>query len=157
MKKGYIYSLAIVFLVNLILIFLVDLFTIKMSPSGHISGNGNLGIILWFFEIPLFLVFLLLFIFWKNIKFINFISSGYTLGVDVILLIVTIRLQYVFANGIYTKIAGKIDTYGTVNQYTNTIFINYYTFFIGVISTLFIMGVFWKINKRQDRLSNLTS
>lgn len=59
-KRAIYLTFLILLFLNVLVVFLVDVFTIKMLPHRAISGNGNPGIILWFFFFPLYLPLLFL-------------------------------------------------------------------------------------------------
>ncbi|CAH1200574.1 hypothetical protein PAECIP111893_01462 [Paenibacillus plantiphilus] len=56
-KIGIIVTIVLIIL-NLTFILLVDIFTIKMLPGKAISGNGNPALLLWFIEIPAYILLL---------------------------------------------------------------------------------------------------
>ncbi|GGD98319.1 hypothetical protein GCM10010911_66400 [Paenibacillus nasutitermitis] len=137
----------ILLLFNVILIFLVDLLTFKMIPGRAISGNGNPAFILWFIEIPAY-VFLLLgicYIVNKEKYFTN--RSIYYPLLFLLIIVASVYLQYNHANHINSTNANLIDEYGWINQYTNTIYINYYTFLMGIFTLLGLQSLFQRIKK----------
>jgi len=130
----------VLFVLNIVAIQLTELFTIKMLPGRAISGNGNLGLILWFFEIPLYLLLLagIVYLVLKT-KFFARCSFVYPF-IFLVLLLVMGYLQYRHADRILKTIDGRIDEFGGINQYTNTIYINSYSFFIGIFALLMILS-----------------
>ncbi|WP_336790132.1 hypothetical protein [Paenibacillus sp. MMO-177] len=143
----------IVFLINVILIFLVDLFTIEMIPDGT-SGNGNPADILWFVELPMYLLLL------AGIALIvhreRYLVQYNRVRVLLILLVffaVSVLLQVDKAQRIRDQIDGRITEFGWLNQYTNTIYINFYSFLSGILLLLLIQTVVTLIRNRFYRAS----
>ncbi|MFD0714807.1 hypothetical protein [Paenibacillus sp. GCM10027626] len=131
---------AVLFALNLIAIQATDIFTIKMRPGRGISGNGNPGLLLWFWEIPLYLL-LLAGIVYLVVKTKFFARRGFFYPFFfLILLLASGYLQNGHAHRILLSIDGKIDEFGAINQYTNTIYINYYSFLIGIFTLLMILS-----------------
>ncbi|GLX70234.1 hypothetical protein [Paenibacillus glycanilyticus] len=141
-----------VFLINIVLIFLVDLFTIEMLPDKAISGNGNPAVILWFIELPMYLLLL------AGIALIvhreRYLMHHNRARISIILLVllaVSILLQVDKAQRIHDQIDGLIDEFGWLNQYTNTIYINFYSFLSGILLMLFIQSVITLIRYRFNQ------
>lgn len=148
-KSLRIATLAVLF-INLILIFLVNLFTIEMEPGKGISGNGNPAIILWFIELPAYLLLLI------GIALIvhreRYLERRKGIGIPLMLLAflaVSILLQIDNASRIKEQIDGQINEFGWLNQYTNTIYINFYSFLSGILLMLFIQSVITLIRIRS--------
>ncbi|WP_336776081.1 hypothetical protein [Paenibacillus sp. MMO-58] len=142
----------IVFLINVILIFLVDLFTIEMTPDKGISGNGNPAVILWFIELPMYLMLL------TGIALIvhreRYLVQYNRIRVLLILLFffaVSLLLQVDKAQRIHDRIDGRITEFGWLNQYTNTIYINFYSFLSGMLLLLLIQTAVALIRNRFYR------
>ena len=120
-----------------IFIYLVDLFTFKPHV---ISGNGNLGLL---FVGPALIIFIFFAIsLWKGLSNLRFKSStSMMIGLTALaLFIIFCFLQYKFAANLINDLGGsskepssKIYRYPWLNQYTNTIFINFYT--LGILAT----------------------
>ncbi|WP_221226693.1 hypothetical protein [Paenibacillus baekrokdamisoli] len=109
-----------------------------MTPGRAISGNGNPAIILWFLEIPCYLLLLAgIFIL---IRKEQYFAKGKAVFPFVFLLLfgLSLYLQYIHAIDIYKTLNNLIDRFGVINQYTNTVFINYYSFFSGIFGLLSI-------------------
>lgn len=143
----------IVFLINVILIFLVDLFTIEMIPDGTF-GNGNPAGILWFVELPMYLLLL------AGIALIvhreRYLVQYNRVRVFLILLVffaVSVLLQVDKAQRIRDQIDGRITEFGWLNRYTNTIYINFYSFLSGILLLLLIQTVVTLIRNRFYRAS----
>jgi hypothetical protein len=144
----------VVLFINLILIFLVNLFTIEMEPSKGISGNGNPAIILWFIELPVYLLLLI------GIALIvhreRYLERRKGVGIPLMLLAflaVSILLQMDNASRINEQIEGRINEFGWLNQYTNTIYINFYSFLSGILLMLLIQSVITLIRtKSKERI-----
>ena len=121
----------------IVFIYLVDLFTFKPNV---ISGNGNLGLL---FVVPSSVLFLLFAKrLWKGLGMFEFISSLWMkIGCGAFaLLLLFCFLEYKFVISLINNLGGtpnmassRIYRYSWLNQYTNTIFINYYT--LGIVAT----------------------
>lgn len=126
----------------IIFIYLVDLFTIKPSV---ISGNGNVGLL---FLLPALIVFFFFArSFWRILGSIQLKSSTWVLirfgGITLLLLFCF--LEYHFTINLINNLGGapgnetsRIYRYPWLNQYTNTIFINFYTLGLMVTGVIFI-------------------
>ena len=130
----------------IILFFLIDLFTLKYRGEGHgISGNGNLGLLFVYPAVPVYL-FMLVFVYkvggsyYRNRKDI-------TIWLVILLLLLGICFygEYLLAQSLIQHLRGGPNTPGSVifqwtwlNQYTNTMFFNVFTFAIGVLLTLLL-------------------
>ncbi|ACS99454.1 hypothetical protein [Paenibacillus sp. JDR-2] len=139
----------IVFLINVVLIFLVDWFTIEMIPGISISGNSNPAVILWLIELPAYLLLL------TGIALIvhreRYLVQYNRVRVSVILLAllaVSLLLQVDKAQRIRDRIDGRTNEFGWLNPYTNTIYINFYSFLSGILLLLFIQSVITLIRYR---------
>ena len=98
-------------------------------------------------EIPAYL-FLLLGIFYLVNKEKCFTKRNilYSL-LFLFLLVVTVYLQYKHAHNINKVNANLIEEYGLINEYTNTIYINYYTFMIGNSALLTLQSFLQRITR----------
>lgn len=135
--KSWFKSMVWWFVLSVVLIYLVDLFTFKPHV---ISGNGNLGLL---FVMPA----LILFTFfarslWKGLGNLSLKSStSIMIGFGAFaLFIIFCILEYKFAADLVNHLGGspkepdsKIYRYPWLNQYTNTLFINFYT--LGILAT----------------------
>jgi hypothetical protein len=137
------------FALCIFLIFLVDFFTVKPHV---ISGSGNLGLV---FVLPALVVF---FLFarslWRGLgkrKLKLNTSKGIIFG-TLSLLLLFCYLEYTFAFDLVTKLGGtpgtvssRIYRYPWINQYTNTMFVNFYTLGILITGTLLFYFIRSKI------------
>lgn len=132
----------ILLFINLVVLFLMDLFTIKMLPGKGISGNGNPALPLWFVEIPLYALLLVgIFLLVRQGRY--FVATSVIVPCGFFVLFgLAVYLQIRHAAEINRSIAGLIDEYGWLNQYTNTIYLNYYSFFIGIFALLTVQSFF---------------
>ncbi|WNB91045.1 hypothetical protein [Bacillus sp. NEB1478] len=117
---------------SLLFIYLVDLFTQK---PGRIGGNGNLGII----PLSLSLIFIVLFgiSIIKQLKRFELTSKKWImlLAFSLSILILTIVMEFHFFNDLIKELGGPptvegsdIYRFGWLNQGTNTLYVNMYTF-----------------------------
>lgn len=133
---------------SVIFIYLVDLFTVSPNVT---SGNGNLGLLI---VVPAFVVFLLLArSLWRGLDRLELASNTRSIiGLGaLVLLLVFCYLEYNFIINLVNDLGGspeveasKIYRYPWLNQYTNTIFINLYTFGILVTGVTLIKLIFKK-------------
>ncbi|WP_041964187.1 hypothetical protein [Mesobacillus selenatarsenatis] len=140
-------------ILSVVFIYLVDLFTIKPHV---ISGNGNLGLL---FVVPA-LAFFILFVrsLWRYLGTLKLASSTWMKigwGAFAILLLLSF-LEYKLIIDLVNDLGGspKIETskiyrYPWLNQYTNTLFINFYT--LGIMATgITILRIFIKSNPKLN-------
>ncbi|RXZ84039.1 hypothetical protein EBB07_02770 [Paenibacillaceae bacterium] len=124
--------LYILFLLNLISIYLVDLFTVKFISGKGISGNGNPGVFFLVVSILLYVLFIILLIHFFMRK--NFTKRLKVLKVCITILFLSIIIicDLAYIKNILSNLH-QIKEFGLLNQYTNTLFVNYYHFFIGLL------------------------
>lgn len=139
----------IIFLgLSIIFFFLIDLFTIKPRPDPNsVSGNGNLGLVVLMFLVPIFL-------FWLGIWY-RFLYKGFQqessstikkhLLNGSLLFIAGIILQFYFVSSSLKKLVNHEynpfeEGYrgSMINQYTNTLFFNGSTYGIVVSGMLVV-------------------
>ncbi|SFE75936.1 hypothetical protein SAMN05216378_3974 [Paenibacillus catalpae] len=139
----------VVLLINLILVGLVELFTFEMEPGKGITGNGNPAVVLWFIELPAYLLLLtgIALIVHKERYLLQY-NRIWVSFILLILLAVSILLQVDKAQRIHDQIEGRIEEYGWLNPYTNTIYINFYSFLSGILLMLLIQSVITLIRIR---------
>ncbi len=138
--RGFLNRCIVSLIASLFFIFLVDLFTQK---SGRIGGNGNLGLIPLFFAVIIIVYFgFTLLTQLKKLelnrkKWINILAASF------MVFIVSIGLEIFFfkrliqeLGGPPTNIDSQIYRFGWINQGTNTLFVNMYTFIAFVSLTL---------------------
>ncbi|WP_158651531.1 hypothetical protein [Mesobacillus jeotgali] len=136
-------------ILSVVFIYLVDLFTIKPHV---ISGNGNLGLLFVVPALAFFIMFVRrLWIYLGTLKFKSNIWMKIGWGAFIILLLLSI-LEYKLAIDLINDLGGtpsiassKIYRYPWLNQYTNTLFINFYT--LGIMATgTSILSIFIRKN-----------
>ncbi|NHM32110.1 hypothetical protein [Neobacillus terrae] len=135
----------------LLLLSLISLYFIKsvtMSPK-TISGNGNLGIL---FILPTVIIILLLaFKLWSDLD--NLELSPKTLKYisvcSLFLLLLFCYLEYTYVLNLIDQLGGtpaqktsRIYRFPWLNQYTNTLFFNFYTFIILISVVAGLYSVF---------------
>ncbi|MBT2682312.1 hypothetical protein [Bacillus sp. ISL-37] len=140
-------------ILSVVFIYLVDLFTIKPDV---ISGNGNLGLLFVVPALALFILFVRSL--WRYLGTLNLKSNTWmkiVWGAFAILLLLSF-LQYKLAIDLVTDLGGspkiessKIYRYPWLNQYTNTLFINFYT--LGIMTTgITILRIFIRNNPKSN-------
>lgn len=145
-------ALVLAFFINIALLFLIDLMTFKYFK---ISGNGNPALIAVFIFLPVHLTFLVLLY-----RFIQYFikkqrrrTRMFLLFSLVIVLFFSIYKEINFIQSLLKDLGGGphdlesvIYRFGWLNQYTNTIYFNFYTFSI-VTSLVIIICVLINIKK----------
>ncbi|MFC0472406.1 hypothetical protein ACFFHM_18435 [Halalkalibacter kiskunsagensis] len=124
--------------------FLIDLFTI--NPL-NMSGNGNVGIIPMIFALPSYAAFTI-FISTFSYKILQYFTKKWALLALLFIFILFVSIAnelLVFTNALITHLGGGpnepnslIYQYGWFNQYTNTLYFNWFTFNIGVYLAVII-------------------
>ncbi|MBD8069462.1 hypothetical protein [Bacillus sp. PS06] len=128
-------------------VYLIRILTI---PPDTISGNGNIAILL--LPIVLFTYTGLLYLVWKEVnQLLKTKNNRFVylfIGAATLILIVCIIEEIQFTQELITQLGGgpdvpdsRIYRFGWFNQYTNTIYVNAYTFFIGLTTCLTIVGL----------------
>lgn len=129
-------------------VYLVDLFTFKPNV---ISGNGNLGLL--FVVLALIIFGLAARSLWKGFGKLQFAFPAWLIiySVAVMALLLFSVLEYTFVIKLIEDLGGsaeepnsKIYRFPLINQYTNTMFINFYTLGIMVSGLALIKSI---INK----------
>ncbi|KZE69114.1 hypothetical protein AWM68_02280 [Fictibacillus phosphorivorans] len=130
--RVYLNKCVVSLIASLFFIFLVDLFTQK---PGRLGGNGNLGLIPLFFAVIIIIYFV--FTFLKLLKKIELNRKNWIilLVASSLVFIISISMEVFFVNrligelgGPPTNIDSQIYRFGWLNQGTNTLFVNMYTF-----------------------------
>lgn len=126
---------------SLVFIYLVDLFTIKPHV---ISGNGNLGLLL---VVPALIVFIFFAISLRKGFGALRVKSSTSMMISIAsfaLFIMFCILEYHFTVNLINDLGGspkepasRIYRFPWLNQYTNTLFINFNTF--GMLATVDIL------------------
>jgi hypothetical protein len=132
----------------IITIGLVKVFT--MNPV-TISGNGNLAILVSPFAILAFLLFGIDVVMTLLNANLTLKAIMYFILGSLLVLGISIVLEYHFAVDLIHRLGGppteessRIYRFGWLNQYTNTIFINFYTLVIFISTlTFFTSSVLW--------------
>lgn len=136
---------------SLAFIYLVDLFTIRPHV---ISGNGNLGLLI----VAPTLLFFVFFgkSFWKSLGVLRVRpSTSMIMGSGAfVLFILFCILEYQFAVNLIKELGGsskepesRIYRFPWLNQYTNTLFINVYTFGILAAGITFLKIILNRIKR----------
>ncbi len=134
--------MAIWFFIGVTLLALVDVFTFKPRPGGHLSGNGNPALIFVFPLIPICLALMIqLGLLSKKFFRLSLERGKYAAEWVVSLLVIGCiwaGLAVIHANEIYSSLGGRPDNPRSLlagwpvwNPYTNTVYFNFITFSIG--------------------------
>jgi hypothetical protein len=154
----------ILVLLTITLLSLVDLFTFRLKPNGHLSGNGNPALLFIILLLPVYLLLLSLVGTASGIFFSQgFMEGKYAIGVICIIVLIGI-IQYllalVYADLIFSSLGGRpsnpisaIKGWNHFNQYTNTAYINLLTYSLGIILSV-LLGYFFSLfsHSFRDRL-----
>ncbi|MGX1981301.1 hypothetical protein EDD69_104217 [Thermolongibacillus altinsuensis] len=137
--------LVISFLVCLWMLYLTEVFTIEAHV---ISGNGNPGLLMVMFAVFSFLFFGMEL--WKVLNHMNIAKRGWlfiSIG-SFCTLIISAVLEAAYVIDLIKQLGGspsnvnsKIYRFSWINQYTNTFYINAYTYIIFVSSIVFICSI----------------
>lgn len=135
------------FLLCVIDILLVNLFTIKINPNKGISGNGNPGLMFVIAFIPILFglvtVIIIKCVKMKNERYPLVLLLFGTIGT----IFFSIRL-WIYIDNQYQSFGNRLDGFKIINQYTNTIFINFYSFFLSLSLLFFILGIIIALRKK---------
>ncbi|WP_018758149.1 hypothetical protein [Paenibacillus terrigena] len=169
-KEHYVASailLALVFL-TVILLGAVDLFTFRMTPKSHMSGNGNPALIFVFILVPLYVMLFGIITMISGVIFRDRFRDGLdSIGMFIVLIVFSVIFAVgarTYADMIFNSLGGwpedpysAIYGWGVVNQYTNTAFINVFTYSLG-LKLAVMLGYLWaaimhvrRVNKKKPR------
>lgn len=149
MDKRLAVSILSLFFLTVLLLSLVDLFTFRLRPSGHLSGNGNPALLFVIGLIPLYAVFAVLVGIVSGSYFKRSFLQGKFNGLFLFLLLVLgavfSGLELLYARQMFYSLGGfpdqpKSAIYGWTiwNQYTNTAFFNVITYTLGIIVSILV-------------------
>ena len=145
-------SLALWLVLSLVFIYLVDLFTVKPQV---ISGNGNLGLLFFVPTLLIFIFFAKSLWKWLGLLTINAGKSTMVLVGAFVLFILFCILEYQFAVNLVNDLGGspkepasRIYRFPWLNQYTNTLFINLYTFGILATGITFLKNILKRVKRK---------
>ncbi|MBM7602976.1 hypothetical protein JOC75_000946 [Metabacillus crassostreae] len=143
--KGRLRRTVLLLILCIFFIYLVDIFTI--NPNVY-SGNGNLGLLFLFPALIIFIFFA--HSFWVTLGNLHLSSKSWKvifLG-SLFLLLLFCFLEYTFVLQLIDTLGGtpKIETskiyrYPWVNQYTNTFFVNYFTFIMMITGVTLLRSI----------------
>lgn len=136
-------SVVVLFFITVILLLLVDLFTFRIRPGGHLSGNGNPALLFVFPLVPLYLLFLsLVGIMFGLLFYDGFQEKKFYVGLFsgiVIIAIILGLLETLYYSEIFYSLGVSPDQpnstmngWGHFNQYSNTAYINIATYSCGI-------------------------
>ncbi|GIP14652.1 hypothetical protein J40TS1_02940 [Paenibacillus montaniterrae] len=147
MKNAMNIVIVILSLLCLLLVILVDLFTFELKPDKGISGNGNPGVIFFVLFILLYAA-LIMSIYMKFLKASGrryaYAFAGFG-GAGTILFSILL-IKYVVSQ--YEEFAGRLEGFGVLNQYTNTVFVNFYSFVLGLSVVFTTIGLVHIVRRR---------
>ncbi|WP_422659216.1 PolC-type DNA polymerase III [Paenibacillus sp. EC2-1] len=153
-------SIIILLLITSALTGFVDLMTFRLVWSGHISGNGNPGLLVVFILVPLYVALLVLTGIASRYFFIEKMKDGvYSVAILLFLTIMTgviALLAYGYYYRIFSGLGGGPDhtdsmfvRFGHIDQYTNTAFINILTYSLGLVCSMIAGYVAALITRRK--------
>ncbi|SUA50783.1 Uncharacterised protein [Paenibacillus thiaminolyticus] len=142
-RRHCVIALILLFVVTLIGVGLVDVFTFRLRSGGGMSGNGNPALLILFPLVPLYAVLLAM----LGTASHGFFAQGLQRGVkQVIILLVLILLgvalavmEWLYIKQFFGNLGGPPDNprsaiyrWGWWNPYTNTAYINVFTYTFGI-------------------------
>lgn len=141
------------FIVNIFCFVLIDIFTVKPNSHAGSSGNGNIGLIFDIIAIPFYLLFLFQIIVSVSpiikSQLVTKPKNLITILLLVIILVGLILLQFYYYHSEIIKFGGDntnpnslIYNFDLINQYTNILFFNSYTFLIGIVISILLTVLF---------------
>jgi len=135
------FSLAGLLVINIVGFYLI--YSLTVSPN-QISGNGNLALL---FMVPMTVIFMALNIF-LGIKANHFLQRQSKLvtmlfiTAMVAVFLVLLSAEITFVNNLMDQLGGRPDNpeskiyrWGWLNQYTNSIYFNQFTFGMGLVAS----------------------
>ncbi|MFC3846469.1 hypothetical protein ACYEXS_34150 [Paenibacillus sp. MAH-36] len=142
-KKAKIRTTVVLLVLSIILFYLVNLFTIDPYKT---SGNGNLGLVPILFSIPIFIGFNIFYflVLRTGLRKVSNKIKALIFIICLIILVVFFLLELNFVKdlsdllGSWDDLNSRVYRYPILNQYTNTMFFNKYTFLTAVTITTLI-------------------
>src|SRR5690606_35497526 len=124
MKRYAAYIILLLLALSVVNIILLDVFTFVLTPDRGISGNGNPAIIFLLSFILLYIgLIVLLFL---KYRYIGSKSLPYIfLLLGIIGTIVSFVCLWIFITTKYQSFGDRLEGFAILNQYTNTIFVNF--------------------------------
>lgn len=162
-KKSFFTSFIIILITSTLLFFLIDIVTFEPQPNKAVSGNGNLGLIVLYFLIPIFLI--LLFILSKGIyqgfkqQPLSELKKYIIFGFFLIVLGTILQIKYV-SNTLDALLNHPYNPFeegfrgNIINQYTNTLFFNGYIYgiLIGAVVIGTLLTLWFKRGKDYTKI-----
>lgn len=160
-QRSLFLSIAVLFLLTAALTGLVDLMTFRLRWSGHLSGNGNPGMLVVFLLIPLYTALLYLTGMTSRNFFHEKMKDGWYSSGIITFLIIMAGVLGLFAYGYYVQIfkglgggPGNVDSaifrFGQWNQYTNTAYINILSYSLGLVFSMIAGYVAALFTRKRD-------
>jgi ABC-type maltose transport system permease subunit len=154
-KKDWI-VFAILLVFTVILFVLIDVFTLKNDREG-VSGNGNPGLLFIIPVIPLYIAMLVYVYRISQKYFFSQNNPRLYLGIFIALALACIFGEYQQIQSHLRALGGGPSTPDSViyhfpwlNQYTNTMFFNLYTYILGILFVLLASLTIARL-KRKNR------
>jgi hypothetical protein len=140
----------------IVLFFLVDLFTLRYRVGHGISGNGNLGLLFVYFALPIYIL-MLVYVYKVSDTYYRNRKNIATLSVILLfLLCFCVYGECYLIQSLLHHLGGGpnspdsvIYRFGWLNQYTNTLYFNFYSFTIGVLLSLLISSYVEILRRRN--------
>lgn len=157
-SKGSLIILLSALFLAIVLFYLIDLFTLNYRGKDYgTSGNGNPGLLFVFPAVPVYL-FMLVFIYKLSGSYYRrkHISLLWPAIIALLLLILCYYGEYQLAQSLIQQLGGGphnpdsvIYRWSWLNQYTNTLFFNGFTFTIGVLLAVLISSCQELVRRRK--------
>lgn len=151
-------------LLSLVLLGLIDLWTFRLKPGGHLSGNGNPALLFVFIFLPVYVLFLIGNVVIAQWYFnLEIRQAKYHLGLlifMIVLMLFCIGCKTLYYREIFYTLGGFSDSaqsaiyrWSNLNQYTNTAYFNVFTYTIGLLASLVIGYVIAAVRNVRRRPS----
>lgn len=157
-QRYFAIAMFLLFVLTLIGVGLVDLFTFRLRPGGGMSGNGNPALLILFPLVPLYAVLLGM----LGIASHRFFADGLrrhdnqaVIAMMLIILgVVLVVMEWLYVKQFIGDLGGPPDKpdsaiyrWGWWNQYTNTAYINVFTYTFGIdLSMIIGYAAAWMTN-----------
>ena len=152
-------SLIVLFFLTLFLVVVVDLFTFRIKYEGHWSGNGNPALLFVFLLLPVYAVFLSLLGITSRSIFAQRMEKGFyhygLIGFLTLLGLIQVGAAALYKDLVLFTLSNTPFapdphglTWGHWNQYSNTAYVNGFTYSLGIITAIVLGYIAAAIGRR---------
>ena len=156
-------GVVVLLLITAVLTGLLDLLTFRLNPAGHISGNGNPALLIVFVLITIYVVMISMIGYASYQYFERKMRGGWYQAGSIIFLAVMASMVAFFAYEYYHFIFSSIREtseprssifgWGHWSQYSNTAFVNLFTYMLGIIISMiagYISAAFVTMRRKES-------